>query len=145
VSTYELVAVVRPDLDDEALGAAIDSIHQRIVEHGGTVATSDRWGKRRTAYPLGKHRDAYYALTVFTLDPRQMASLRQALRLHEDLLRFTIATHHPSPAAQPAGAPTQTPAGTAMPARGAAPQPTSAAPATGEGSPPAGPSEGPHV
>lgn len=106
MSTYEIVAVIRPDLDEEALGAAIDRINRRIVEHGGTVKTTERWGKRKTAYTIQKYRDGYYVLTVFTLDARQVAPLRQTIGLHEDLLRFTVATHRaaPTPAAASAQA-----------------------------------------
>jgi small subunit ribosomal protein S6 len=104
VGTYEIVAVIRPDLDDEALGSAIERIHQRITEHGGTVTTTDRWGKRRLAYSIQKYRDGFYALIVFTLEPGRVAPLRQTLGLHEDLLRFAVAVHHPSPAPA-AGAP----------------------------------------
>ena len=120
MSTYEIVSVFRPDLDEEALGAAIERVNQRVAEHGGTVKSSERWGKRRTAYPIKKYRDGYYVLTVFTLDAKQVSRLRQTLALHEDLLRFTVATHRPAPApaapapkvapAAPAPAPAPSPA-----------------------------------
>lgn len=120
MGTYEIVAVVRPDLDDEALGSAIERIRQRITEHGGTVTTTERWGKRRLAYSIQKYRDGFYALIVFTLEPGRVAPLRQTLGLHEDLLRFAVAVHHPSPvAAAPKPA-----AGPASP-QPAMPQPTS--------------------
>ncbi len=121
MGTYEIVAVIRPDLDDEGLGAAIERIHQRIGEHGGAVQRTDRWGKRKTAYPIKKYRDGYYVLTVCTIDSGQVARLRQTLGLNEDLLRFTVAVHHPSPV--PAGAPA---AGTAT----SAPSQSRPAPAT---------------
>ena len=122
MSTYEIVAVIRPDLDEEGLGAAIERIRQRIVEHGGAVTSTDRWGKRKIAYPIKKYRDGYYVLIVFTLDAGQVARLRQTLGLHEDLLRFSLASHRaaPIPATPraPAAAPTATthPSSTAQPA-----------------------------
>ncbi len=97
MSTYEIVAVIRPDLDEEGLGAAIERIHQRIVEHRGAVTSTDRWGKRKIAYPIKKYRDGYYVLIVFTLDAGQVARLRQTLALHEDLLRFSLASHRAAP------------------------------------------------
>jgi len=97
LSTYEIVVVSRPDLDEEGLGAAIERIHQRIVEHGGAVTSTDRWGKRKIAYPIKKYRDGYYVLIVFTLDVGQVARLRQTLALHEDLLRFSLASHRAAP------------------------------------------------
>jgi len=151
VSTYEIVAVVRPDLDEEELGAAIGRVHQRIAEYGGTVKTSERWGKRKTAYTIQKYRDGYYVLTVFTLDAGQVARLRQTLGLHEDLLRFTVATHHPSPTragAQPAAS-APAPGSTAAPSTAPQPSPavtsasaTASAPPAAEGAPPASLPEG---
>ncbi len=103
MGTYEIVAVLRPDLDEEGLGAALDRVRQRIAEHGGSVTSLDRWGKRKLAYPIKKHRDGYYALFVFSLEADRSGPLRQILGLHEDMLRFVFASHHPKPA--PAAAP----------------------------------------
>ncbi len=105
MSTYEIVAIVRPDLDEEALTAAIERIHQRIAENGGTVKSADRWGKRKLAYPIENHRDGCYLMTVFELDSSRVGPLRQTLGLHEALLRFTVATHRiAAPAGQASGA-----------------------------------------
>ncbi len=162
MSTYEIVALIRPDLDEEGLGTAIERIHQRIGEHGGAVQSTDRWGKRKTAYPIKKYRDGYYVLTVFTLDSGQVARLRQTLGLHEDLLRFTVAAHHPSPvpAGRPAagGAPGGSPqtgpapagptpaAPTAAPPQGGpGPATSTAAPPSADGTAPKAPEEGSHV
>jgi small subunit ribosomal protein S6 len=128
MSTYEIVAVFRPDLDEEALGAAIDRVNQRIVEHGGTVKSTDRWGKRKTAYPIKKYRDGYYVLTVFMLDPNQVGRIRQTLTLHEDLLRFTVATHRPAPVPAPPAPRTAAPAPAPAPAQSPAPSPTAGDP-----------------
>lgn len=136
MSTYEIVAVIRPDLDEDALGSAIERIHQRITEHGGTVKTSERWGKRRLAYQIQKYRDGFYVLTIFTLEPGQVAKLRQTVGLHEELLRFTVATHHPSP--RPAAHPTTAPAASA-PSPSAASVVPSPLPAGAEERPPVTP------
>jgi small subunit ribosomal protein S6 len=145
VSTYEIVAVVRPDLDEEGLNAAIERIRQRIGEYGGTVQTTERWGKRKTAYPIQKHRDGHYVFTVFTIESSQVARLRQTLGLHEDLLRFTVASHHPLPAGSPAmaAAPTAAPAPAAAATPPAAPTPAAPTPppAAADGTRPADPPE----
>jgi small subunit ribosomal protein S6 len=121
LADYEIVALLRPDLEEEAIEAAVTRIHQRVTEHGGTVKSTDRWGKRRLAYAIQKYRDGYYVLTVFSLDAPQVARFRQTLGLQEDILRFVVADHHaapprPAPAAA-AASPAQTgaPSGPAMP------------------------------
>jgi len=138
VGTYEIVAVLRPDLDEEGLGAALERITQRITEHGGALKSQERWGKRKLAFPIRKHRDGYYALLVFTLDPGRSAALRQMLGLNEDLLRFAFSTHHPKPAAAAAPAAAAPAAPPASPSTSGAPV-TGSTPAAGHPSaPPAG-------
>lgn len=134
MGTYEIVAVLRPDLDEEALGAALTRVNQRITEHGGSVTSQERWGKRKLAYPIKKYRDGFYVLTVFTLDAARIAPLRRVLGLNEELLRFAFATHHAKPAS-PAAAPGQpAPAAVGAPAAGA-PTPAAATPAGTTGAP----------
>ncbi|HET7265222.1 MAG TPA: 30S ribosomal protein S6 [bacterium] len=147
MANYEIVAVLRPDLEDDAIEAAVGRIHQRITEQGGTVASTDRWGKRRLAYAVQKYRDGYYLFSVFSLESPQVARLRQTLGLNEDLLRFVVADHHPAPprpaapaaaghtaAAPPAAAPATAPSASA-------PAPVPAAPAS-TGSESSGPGRG---
>lgn len=127
MKTYEAVAIVRPDLDDEATGAVVERIHQRITEHGGTIISSERWGKRRLAYPIRRYRDGLYVVSVFSIDGSQIARVRQGLALQEDLLRFAIVVHHPSAPPQSVSAPTPTPGEPSPPSSQA--QPTAHEPA----------------
>ena len=138
MADYEIVGVLRPDLEEDAIEAAVARIHQRITEHGGTVKTTDRWGKRRLAYAVQKYRDGYYLLTVFALESGRVASLRQTLGLQENLLRFVVAEHHPAPArpAAPAAAGVSAAAPHATPSAAtpaAPPAPASPAPAPAGG------------
>ena len=129
MGTYEIVAVLRADLDEEALGAALDAISQRITDNGGSVTGVDRWGKRKLAYPIKKHRDGFYTLIVFGLDAARIPTLRQTLGLQEDVLRLTVSKHYPKP--EPAAA-AHASASTATTAPGAATT-TSGAAATTSG------------
>ena len=143
MGTYEIVAVLRADLDEEALGAALDAISKRITDNGGSVTGVDRWGKRKFAYPIKKHRDGFYALIVFGLDAARIPALRQTLGLQEDVLRLTVSKHYPKPepaaaahasasvAATTSGAAVTTPGTTATTPSTAATTPSTAATAPG--------------
>jgi len=130
LADYEIVAVLRPDLEEDAIQTALNRIHQRVTEHGGTVKTTDRWGKRRLAYAIQKYRDGFYVLSVFSMDGGQVRRLRQTLGLQEDLLRFVVADHHPAPVRPAAGAApaAASPAAAAPPTTTAAATPAPAAP-----------------
>jgi len=90
VKSYDLVYVVRPDLEAEALRAVTERMSQRIVDHGGTVEAVDVWGKKRLAYAVRKYREGVFVHTRFALDPRKVEEIRRAAALTEDVLRATI-------------------------------------------------------
>lgn len=90
MKSYELVYILRPDLDAEQQEAIIGRIKQRIVEQGGAIEAEDRWGMRRLAYPIRKFREGYYVVTRFTFNGAQIPELKRFLELNEDLLRSMI-------------------------------------------------------
>ncbi|MDR5695966.1 MAG: 30S ribosomal protein S6 [Armatimonadota bacterium] len=90
MKSYELVYILRPDLEVEQLESIIDRIKQRIVEQGGSIEAEDRWGMRRLAYPIRKFREGYYVVTRFTFNGAQISELKRFLELNENLLRSMI-------------------------------------------------------
>jgi small subunit ribosomal protein S6 len=90
MKSYELVYILRPDLDAEQQEATIGRIKQRIVEQGGAIEVEDRWGMRRLAYPIRRFREGYYVVTRFTFNGSQIPELKRFLELNEDLLRSMI-------------------------------------------------------
>jgi small subunit ribosomal protein S6 len=145
VPSYDLVYVVRPDLEPDAVKAIIDRVGQRIADQGGKVDAADAWGKRRMSYVIRKQREGVYVHTRFTIDPRKVAEIRRQVALNEEVLR-TILTKAVGKLPEPAAAaPTPTAAAPVTPAPIAAPPapapvaapPTPAVPA-GAAKPPEG-------
>jgi small subunit ribosomal protein S6 len=110
VKRYDLVYIVRPDLEPDALRAVVDRIAQRIQEHGGQVEVTDVWGKRRMAYPIRRYREGVYVHTRFALDPQKVAEIKRAAALTEDVLRAMVTAAVGKGAAAAAGAPAAQPA-----------------------------------
>ena len=90
MKSYDLVVIVRPDLDPDALKAVTDRITQRIKEQGGQVEAVNVWGKRRMTYVVRRSREGVYVHTRFTLDPRKVEEIRHQTALTEDVLRVVI-------------------------------------------------------
>jgi small subunit ribosomal protein S6 len=123
VPNYDLVYIVRPDLEPDALKAVIDRVGQRILDRGGKIDAMDAWGKRRLAHVIRKQREGTYVHTRFTIAPNQVAEIRHQVALSEEVLRsmLTIAVGKlPEPAAPPAPTPV---AAAATPATPQAPTP----------------------
>ncbi len=98
---YEMVFIVRPDLDETQARAAVERVVARIAERGGEVCSVEPWGKRRLAYPIQKHREGYYVLVRFQLEGQRVQDLKSAVALQEDVIRFLVCEAVPVAPSQP--------------------------------------------
>ena len=87
---YELVVILRPDVPDEELPAAIERVQQFIAGRGGEVTDTNHWGRRKLAYPIQRYMEGNYVVTQFRLDPRNAHDLESNLRLNEQVIRHLL-------------------------------------------------------
>ena len=66
---YEELFIIRPDATEEEIDQIIEQMTGVITAAGGTIEKVEKWGKRRLAYRVDKHREGYYVLIQFTLRP----------------------------------------------------------------------------
>jgi small subunit ribosomal protein S6 len=87
---YEVIFIVHPDLDENALKGVIDRVQSWITDAGGSVDKVDQWGKRRMAYPIRKQREGQYVYIESQFAPTFSAELERNLRFLEPVIRFSI-------------------------------------------------------
>ncbi|MDN5326320.1 MAG: small subunit ribosomal protein [Moorella sp. (in: firmicutes)] len=87
---YEVVFVIRPDLEAEATTAVVEKFTQLITGQGGQVARVDQWGKKRMAYEVRKYREGYYVLVEFKGTPAVAQELERVLKISDDVIRYLI-------------------------------------------------------
>lgn len=87
---YEMMYILRPDLDEEAVGVATARMTELVTSNGGEVTKSEPWNRRRLAYPIGPHKDGQYVLMQYKLDPKASAELERTLRISEEVIRYLI-------------------------------------------------------
>jgi small subunit ribosomal protein S6 len=92
VRDYELMYIARPDLDEEGLQGAVDSVEQVVTGAGGSVVRSTSWGRRRLAYEVDHLRDGHYMLLHLRLDGGRVADVERALSIHETVFRHLLVT-----------------------------------------------------
>jgi small subunit ribosomal protein S6 len=90
VRDYELMYIARPELDDEGLQAAVDSVEQLVNGVGGTVVHTTNWGRRRLAYEVKHLRDGHYMLLHLRMDGERVSDLERALAIHETVFRHLL-------------------------------------------------------
>lgn len=87
---YELMFIVKPELDDEAVDALMQRVQEIVASQGGAVSEMKRWGKRRLAYEIKDYRDGLYILSKFEADSPAVDELDRQLKLTDEVLRFAI-------------------------------------------------------
>ena len=88
--SYEVIFIVHPDLDENALKGVVDRVQGWIAEAGGSVDKVDQWGKRRMAYSIRKQREGQYVYMDAQFAPNFSAVLERNLRFLEPVMRFSI-------------------------------------------------------
>lgn len=87
---YELMYVVRPTVDEQALATVNETVDKFIAANKGQIIKREDWGKRRLASPIIKFTDGYYSVVQFELPPQAVHELDRSLKLTEAILRFLI-------------------------------------------------------
>jgi len=85
---YEGMYILGAHLGEEARSAAIAKIEDQITSRGGQIHKAHAQGRRRLAYEIARHREGYYYLIYFSVDPDHLNELWEEYRRNEDLLRF---------------------------------------------------------
>lgn len=88
---YELLFIIKTNVDEETTQATIDR-YQKVLEGQGAEVTSvDKWGKRRLAYTIDKvYNDGFYVLVTFKGDAAAVNEADRLMKIDENLLRHLI-------------------------------------------------------
>ena len=87
---YELVLIINPDAGEEAIEAILDSLNKYITGNEGTVSNTERWGKKKLAYPIRRFLEGHYVLMQFRMNPASGRQLEVNLKISEDVMRHLL-------------------------------------------------------
>jgi small subunit ribosomal protein S6 len=87
---YEVVFVLRPELDEEAVAVLMEKFKNLIESRGGEITRLDKWGKRRLAYEINKVREGIYMLLHYKGEPAIAHELDRVIKITDGVLRFII-------------------------------------------------------
>ncbi len=87
---YELMYIVKPDLEEDVIKEVIAKFHAIITDNGGTIDKHTAMGKRKIAFEMNDYREGYYDLINFTAGTEVVAELERVFRITEDVLRFLL-------------------------------------------------------
>lgn len=131
---YEILYIVRPDVEETDLGDATKRVETLIESLDGSIQRTNVWGKRRLAYEVDHLKEGHYVLVDFQIEPARVPEMEATLKISDTVFRHLI-VRKPVIKADAAGGAGSATAAT-EPGGGAADEPeptTAAATAPGEG------------
>lgn len=87
---YELMYIIRPDLEESQVEATIEKVKAVINENGGEITNHELMGKRRLAYEIEKFREGIYVLVNFTSPTETVDELEHVIRINDEIIRHLI-------------------------------------------------------
>jgi small subunit ribosomal protein S6 len=85
---YEELFIIKPDATEEEIDLLVEQLKAVITAAGGTLDKVEKWGKRRLAYRVDKHREGSYVLFQFTAKPETVKELERRLRVMDAVIKF---------------------------------------------------------
>lgn len=84
---YESTIIINAALEDNDIDAVISKITNYVENHGGVILETDKWGRKRLAYPINKKYNGYYVHIVFESLPVNLPVIERFFVLEDTVLR----------------------------------------------------------
>lgn len=84
---YEIMYIIRTDIDEEAQKSLKERFHAILTDNGATIDKVDELGSRRLAYEINDYRDGYYVVVNFTSGEEAIAEFDRQAKFSDDILR----------------------------------------------------------
>ena len=90
MAKYEMLYLINNALTEEAKDAKIAKYEQVVTSMGGAIVSTDKWGTKKTAYPINYKSDAYYVLMTFEANGKVVEELKRVAGIDADVVRRLI-------------------------------------------------------
>ncbi len=84
---YELLATIKPNLDNDEADKVIAKIEESVSSLGGSVVDTDKMGRKKLAYDVKGFRDGFIAVLKINLEPDKVVEFKRQLKLNENVIR----------------------------------------------------------
>lgn len=87
---YEIMYIIRPNIEEEAKKTLIERFDNVITSNGGEIIESKDWGKRRLAYEINDFRDGFYHLIKLNSTPQAVEEFSRLAKINDDIIRHLV-------------------------------------------------------
>jgi len=88
--SYQSVIILKPDLDGPQFDQAIEKIEQIFKKGGGAVIRLEKWGKKRLAYKIKKHKFGIYLNIYHSCESLKMPDMEKEYQLFDLIIKYLV-------------------------------------------------------
>lgn len=85
---YELLTIIKPNMDADEADKIIAKIEENIKALGGNVFATDKMGRKKLAHDIQKFRDGHFVTQKLELAPDKVVEFKRQLKLNDNILRI---------------------------------------------------------
>lgn len=86
--TYEVMYIVRPDVEEADLDKLIEGFEKHVTDGAGEIKSTEKMGRRRLAYTVRKFNDGFYVLMTILAEGSLIGEIERRLRVSEQVIKF---------------------------------------------------------
>ncbi|KGX89243.1 30S ribosomal protein S6 [Pontibacillus marinus] len=84
---YEIMYIIRPNIDEESQKSVIERFNNVLTEQGAEINETKEIGKRRLAYEINDFRDGYYVVLKFNGERDAINEFDRLAKYSDDIIR----------------------------------------------------------
>ena len=91
MKNYEIMFIVRPDMEEEAVKNTVKSFEKILTDHKAKITLSKELGQKEFAYEIKKFKSGYYFLyNIEANDDSAIREFDRVARLDENVIRHLV-------------------------------------------------------
>lgn len=87
---YEIMYVVRPNIEEDAKKALIERFEQILTSNGAEIIESKDWGKRRLAYEINDFKEGFYQIVRVKSTDEATNEFDRLAKINDDIIRHIV-------------------------------------------------------
>jgi small subunit ribosomal protein S6 len=85
---YDILFIADPNLGEPEVDALAAQVQGLVEKDGGKLQKLEKWGKKRLAYAVRRHREGYYVLLVVEGTGAMVKEVERRLKVTDGVIRY---------------------------------------------------------
>jgi small subunit ribosomal protein S6 len=82
--------IIDSDVAEADVGAVVERVAGLVTDEGGSLASTDNWGRRRFAYEINHKNEGTYVVWEIVSETAGLPDTERQLRLADDIVRHKL-------------------------------------------------------